>query len=264
MPGPVVGDLDHAPRRPPRAGAARSVEPGRRVAGGVVEQVEDHPVQLVGVALDRQRAARSRSRSSRSPISGATSTAALPAISARSQRRCGADPAGVGAGEQQQVGDQPAHPLRGAQRRVDHRPVVVLAGLVAARPAAARGWRGCWSAACAARARRRRRTRAASSSPPRARPGRRRASAASAPGCGPARRPRRRPSAPACGGRGRRCRRSCGRVAVSAEIGRIARAAIARPARLASRVPPRTPAAMKSQRRSTVESTCAMLRPYWT
>ncbi len=34
---------------------------------------------------------------------------------------------------------------------------------------AARGWRGCWSAACAARARRRRRTRAASSSPPRAR-----------------------------------------------------------------------------------------------
>ncbi len=53
-------------------------------------------------------------------------------------------------------------------------------------------------------------------------------------------------------------------VAVRAEIGRIARAAIATPARLASRVPPRMPAAMKSQRRSTVESTWARLRPYWT
>ena len=53
-------------------------------------------------------------------------------------------------------------------------------------------------------------------------------------------------------------------VAVSEEIGRIARPAIASPARLASRVPPRTPAAMKSQSRSTVESTWAMLRPYWT
>ena len=53
-------------------------------------------------------------------------------------------------------------------------------------------------------------------------------------------------------------------VAVSAEIGRIARLAIATPARLASRVPPRMPATMKSQSRSTVESTWAMLRPYWT
>ncbi len=44
-------------------------------------------------------------------------------------------------------------------------------------------------------------------------------------------------------------------VAVSAEIGRIARAAIATPARLARSVPPRIPAAMKSQSRSTVEST---------
>ena len=39
-------------------------------------------------------------------------------------------------------------------------------------------------------------------------------------------------------------------VAVSDAIGRIARPAIARPARLASRVPPSTPAAMKSQSRS--------------
>ena len=53
-------------------------------------------------------------------------------------------------------------------------------------------------------------------------------------------------------------------VAVSEEIGRIARLAIARPARLASRAPPMTPAAMNSQRRSTVESTWPMLRPYST
>ena len=52
--------------------------------------------------------------------------------------------------------------------------------------------------------------------------------------------------------------------AVSEEIGRIARAAIASPARLASRVPPKMPAAMKSQRRSIVDSTCSRLRPYWT
>ncbi len=53
-------------------------------------------------------------------------------------------------------------------------------------------------------------------------------------------------------------------VAVSEEIGRIARRAIARPARLASRVAPRTPAAISTQRRSTVESMCCSLRPYWT
>ena len=55
----------------------------------------------------------------------------------------------------------------------------------------------------------------------------------------------------------------CRAVAVRAEIGRIARAAIATPARIASRVPPRMPAAMKSQSRSTVESRWVMLRPYW-
>ena len=53
-------------------------------------------------------------------------------------------------------------------------------------------------------------------------------------------------------------------VAVSEEIGRIAAPAIASPARLASSVPPRMPAAMKSQRRSIVESMWSTLRPYWT
>ena len=53
-------------------------------------------------------------------------------------------------------------------------------------------------------------------------------------------------------------------VAVSEEIGRIARPAIASPARAASRVAPRTPAAMKSQSRSIVESMWCSSRPYWT
>ena len=53
-------------------------------------------------------------------------------------------------------------------------------------------------------------------------------------------------------------------VAVSEEIGRIARRAIATPAKLASSVAPSTPAAMNSQRRPMVESTCCSLRPYWT
>ena len=53
-------------------------------------------------------------------------------------------------------------------------------------------------------------------------------------------------------------------VAVSEAIGRIARRAIATPAKLASRVPPRMPAAISSQTRSIVASTWSRLRPYWT
>ena len=53
-------------------------------------------------------------------------------------------------------------------------------------------------------------------------------------------------------------------VAVSEAIGRIARPAIATPAKLASRVPPRMPPTIKSQTRSIVASTWSMLRPYWT
>ena len=53
-------------------------------------------------------------------------------------------------------------------------------------------------------------------------------------------------------------------VAVSEAIGRIARRAIATPARLASRVAPSTPAAIRSQSRPTVESMCCSSRPYWT
>ena len=53
-------------------------------------------------------------------------------------------------------------------------------------------------------------------------------------------------------------------LAVSAAIGRIARLAIATPAKLARKVPPMIPAAIRSQIRSIVSSTCAVLRPYWT
>ncbi len=53
-------------------------------------------------------------------------------------------------------------------------------------------------------------------------------------------------------------------VAVSEAIGRIARLAIASPERLASRVPPSTPAAISNQSRLIVESTCSSLRAYWT
>ena len=51
-------------------------------------------------------------------------------------------------------------------------------------------------------------------------------------------------------------------VAVSEAIGLIARPAIATPAKIASRVPPKMPAAISSQTRSTVASTCCRLRPY--
>jgi len=49
---------------------------------------------------------------------------------------------------------------------------------------------------------------------------------------------------------------------VSAEIGRMARLATARPARNASTVPPSTPAPRNSQTRLIVRSTTALSRPY--
>ena len=80
----VVGDLDHRlltllpQMQLDRAG-------GRRVLGSVVEQVEDHAVQFVGVASNVERDL-VLDRSSCSASVGAISTAALPATSARSQR----------------------------------------------------------------------------------------------------------------------------------------------------------------------------------
>ena len=101
-------------------------------------------------------------------------------------------------------------------------------------PRAARGWRGCWSAACAARARRRRRTRAGPGSSAGSRRGRRRARAASGRASARARRPRRRSRASAAAARGRGWSAISRAAAVSEAIGRIARPATASPASAAS------------------------------
>ena len=131
-------------------------------------------MELVGVALDRDAARRARlepvavgdRRDLLERLRGDLGEVAFDA-------RAGA--AGVGAGEQQQVADEAVHPLRAAQRRGDGRALVLVGVAPSATPRAARGWRGCSSAACAARARRRRRTRAGAGSSPRSPIGRRRA-----------------------------------------------------------------------------------------
>ena len=53
-------------------------------------------------------------------------------------------------------------------------------------------------------------------------------------------------------------------LAVSVETGRIARPAIAIPARAASRVPPSTPPPRNSHSRLMVASRLSVLRAYWT
>ena len=53
-------------------------------------------------------------------------------------------------------------------------------------------------------------------------------------------------------------------LVVSVETGRIARPAIAIPARAASRVPPTTPPARNSHSRLIVASRLSVLRAYWT
>ena len=218
--GPVVRDLEHD-RRPSRARTRRvDRRARRRVADGVLHQVERQPVQLVARAVDDRRAGAS-TMSSWPSASGPSLGRGVASDRGRGRSGCAARvAAGVGAGEQQQVGDQAAHPLRGAQRRVGH--LALLAVEHARR--AARGWRGCWSAACAARARRRRRTArwrssaaSVSSRAPRARGASPRASGPSSATSSSAR------------GLGQRARRGRGSAAisraaaVSAAIGRIAR-----------------------------------------
>ena len=153
--GPVVGHLEHGV-----AVAAGDGELDRRALGGVaqpvVEQVQRHPVQLVGVAVDRHAVGSvqlqpvpvgDRARPRPSP----------PPRSLRGRLAPGAGAARVGAGQQQQVGDETAHALRGAQRRGDDLALLARRARTArAARGAARGWRGCWSAGCAAHARRRR------------------------------------------------------------------------------------------------------------
>ena len=172
--------------------------------------------------------------------------------------------AGVGAGEQQQVGDQAAHPVRGAQGGVDHRLVVVVAR------ARQRGLEQLEVGEDA---------------------GQRRAQLVRgvgdelalllhrrlALGAGGVERAQHLLEGPGqladlvVGLRLRHVARGVAGVGDLAGASRSARRPGASPgrrspapARLASRVPPRTPAAMKSQSRSIVESTWARLRPYWT
>ena len=125
-------------------------------------RLSDQAVEVVGVAVDRHRPV-AASSSSRWPAATGRDLGdrRRRRSRARSQLAPRAGAPGVGAGEQQQVGDQAAHPPRRAERAGDDL-LLVGVGARARRgwPRAARGWRGCWSAACAARARRRRRSRA--------------------------------------------------------------------------------------------------------
>ena len=204
--GPVVGDLDDRLVALVRR-RSEIVRAGRRMAHRVVEQVEHQPVQLVGAALDLQRPAvhdrgdgarplaarprqRRRLRSRRGRSGGGRPGARRRRGRAAAGRRSG--------GSSVSRSEAPNRPPRGPPPGRRCR----------ARPAAARGWRARWSAACAARARRRRRTRAASASRPRARCGPRRGSAASPRAFAPVRLPRPRPRAPASVAKGRGWRRS--------------------------------------------------------
>ena len=261
MPGPSSATSTTAspPWRRRRSSIARA---GRSVAGGVVEQVEHHAVQLVGVALDgerrlvldrqlalAQRRAPPRPPRCRPPRPGRRARAARPGRRRRGRAAAGRRRAGSSAARSA----GPSRPSPAPRRR----------GARAARPAAVRGWRGRWSAACAARARRRRRTRAAffiaasrscrAASSERSICSRVRASS---------------PTSSSTLGSGMWRRRVAG-------VGDLARGRGQRrdrPHRPRRRSPrPRgwraacrraMPATMKSQRRSTVESTWATLRPY--
>ena len=89
--------------------------PGRRVAHGVLHEVERHPVQLVARAVDDRglRVDGEAWSSASGPSSAAASTRTCP----RSVAAVRLVAVGVGAREQQEVADEAAHPLRGAQRR---------------------------------------------------------------------------------------------------------------------------------------------------
>ena len=196
-------------------------------------------------------AARASIESSWSSAIGPSSEAASSSTSARSVGPRDMGSAGVRAREQQQVADEPAHPPGRAQRGLGGVGLLVRR---APRPAA-RGSRAGWSAACAARARRPRRTPAGARARHASRRARRRAIRAS-------RSTVRASSATSssASGAGRRSVgsrvRSISRAAsVSCTIGRIARAAVARPPSSASTVPPSTPSSRITCTRAIVWST---------
>ena len=220
--------------------------PSGRVAEGVLEQVEDQPVELVGVPLDRQRAVDTSTSSLRPAgerldlVEGGAGDLGEVGLGA------GRAPAGVGAGEQQQVGDQARHAPGRAQGRVDR-----VAVLAAARAMPASSSRLAWTlvsgvrSSCEASA-----TNSRWRSNARSRSARASSSASSIPSIVRAS----SPTSSSAAGTG--IRREGSRVAVISRaravrraIGRIARSATASPASSASTVPPSTPAARKSQSR---------------
>ena len=218
-------------------------------------------MELVGVALDRQRAVEVgvRSRGRR--------RAARPPPAPRRDLGPGRPRCGPRAGRRRRgrAGSRSAtsRDIRLVEPSAESTAWRSSSGVRRASPGAARGSPGRWSAGCAARARRRRRTRAGARRRARARCGPRRGTRASRPSSRPARRPRRRRPGSASAGRGRGWSVMSRARAVSAAIGRIARSATARPASSARMVPPRTPAARKSQRRSMVASTSSSGSAYW-
>ena len=204
------------PRRPARAwpSAAMPVRHAdlgarRRVAQGVLEQVDREAVQLVARALDDRGLDVERDlvlAADRPELAGRLDDdlrqVARLARGRRGRRRCapaaaGRRPAGACAGRSAAPSAPPRPGRRAAIRR------------------AARGWRARSSAACAARARRRRRTGAGGRASTRSRRARRRARGASPRACARARRPRRRPAAGARRARDRACARSRPRSMVS-------------------------------------------------
>ena len=254
-PGAVVGDLEH------RLAVARSTTetvisvPGGRVADAVVEQVE-RPAGAARRGCPHRHRRRGRQRQlvavgDRAHL-GERRGGDLGEVALAPRRRRG--PASARASSSR---SETRRLIRREEPSADGDDLLLVAAALASRrgsPGAARGWRGCWSAGCAARARRRRRTRAAPASSARSRSARRRAREASG-------RASRASSPTSSSVSGSGMRREGSRVAaisraaaVSAEIGRIARPATAIPASAASTVPPSTPPARNSHSRLMVAS----------
>ena len=128
-PGPSSATSSTAPPVLSRGPLTSDGGARRRVANGVLDQVEDEPVELVGVAVDRDRR-RLRLQPDLCP------SATVPRLGDRrlgdlgevARAACARAP-GVGAGEQQEVGDEAAHPLRGAEGAGDDLLILAVGGV---------------------------------------------------------------------------------------------------------------------------------------
>ena len=164
----VVGDLEHGVAVPARDGHLDLAS--RRACGGapLSSRLSDHPVELVGIAPRHRAVARRSSADGRPRPAGPRRR--LPRRSRRGRtraaRRSGRRRRGPAAAGRRRAGSSAA---RSAAPSRPSRSSSASALRASSAPGAARGWRGCWSAACAARARRRRRTRAGAASSARSR-----------------------------------------------------------------------------------------------